>query len=327
MIHLLTPPSQGGVFDFTSLLEAELGAEQARLIPLTRENAAEALSADAVFLQLSGYGFARRGAPLWLLDQLRKRRSQMGILGVYFHELYAFGPPWRASFWTSPAQRHVTRHIAEMADFWMTSREASAQWLRRFAGGKPHAVLPVFSNVGEAAMFFPVRTPKIVVFGGAGLRQATYRAAGEALFAWAGRESLAVHDVGPLIEDACISALLRANGVAQHGRLEGHAVYRLLEDALFGIVSYPVEYVAKSGVFGAYCAHGICPVLFSQNYVPADGLLVGQHYLPGIPSEGIDIDKAALVGRAAWDWYQPHRLSCHVDALGCLMKQTIKAGS
>jgi len=324
MMHLLTPPTQGGVFDFTARLQAELGADRAKLIPLARENAAQALAAEAVFLQMSGYGYAKRGAPLWLLGELARRRGKIGRLGVYFHELYAFGPPWASSFWLSPAQRHVARRLAETADFWVTNREGSAAWLRRFAGGKPHAVLPVFSNVGEAAAFGSERTAKIVVFGGAGLRLATYQAAGDALFAWARRESLAVHDIGPLIEDAGWSARLRAHQVVQHGRLEAGQVSRLLADARFGVVAYPAEYVAKSSVFGAYCAHGACPVLISKKPVQADGLSPGRHYWPGVPAA--DVGKAASIGRAAWDWYQPHRLARHAGELRRLLETSGNAG-
>lgn len=317
MMHLVVPPKQsGGVYDFACKLQEAIGQDAVRMVHLSRENAADwkVSPGDSVVLQLSGYGFAKRGAPLWLLREFERRRKVIKTLGVFFHELYAFGPSWSSSFWLSPVQRHIVRRLADMSDYWMTSRDGSAQWLRRFAGDKPHAVLPVFSTIGEPDSLAQPRSPKIIVFGNAGLRQATYRAAGEKLFAWAKQASLEIHDVGAPVADERLSEILRTSGVVQHGRLDDQAIGRLMQDAQFGLLAYPVEYVAKSSVFAAYCAHGICPVLFSENYVQADGLMAGMHYLPGVPDAGT-MKRAETVRRAAWEWYQPHRLACHVESM------------
>jgi hypothetical protein len=93
----------------------------------------------------------------------------------------------------------------------------------------------------------------------------------------------------------------------------------LLADALFGVVSYPVDYVAKSSVFAAYCAHGICPILISPQYSATDGLIPNQHYLAGIPENTCQPTTVADIGLAAWNWYQPHRLASHIEALTKLL--------
>jgi len=322
MIQLLIPSKQsGGVYDFACKLQEAIGQDAVRLVHLSKENAADWKVGpdDAVVLQLSGYGFDNRGAPLWLLREIEKRRKHIKTLGIFFHELYAFGPPWSSSFWLSPVQRHIARRLAELSDFWMTSREGSAQWLRRFAGDKHHAVLPVFSTIGEPDSLAQARLPRMVVFGSAGLRQATYQAAGDKLFAWARQAPLEIHDIGAPITDARIAETLRANGVIQQGCLVDEAVRAVMQDALFGLLAYPVEYVAKSSVFAAYCAHGICPLLISNNYGQADGLVVGSHYLPGVP-DAWDLLQAAAIGQAAWGWYQPHQLIKHADSIKRLAK-------
>lgn len=322
MIHLLVPPQQaGGVYDFTCKLQGAIGQDAARLVHLSKDNAADWKVGpdDSVVLQLSGYGFDKRGAPLWLLREMEKRCKHIRTFGVFFHELYAFGPPWSSSFWLSPLQRHIARRLAELADFWMTSREGSAQWLRTFADAKPHAVLPVFSTIGEPDSLAQARSPRIVVFGSSGLRQATYQAAGDKLFGWARQTALEIHDIGAPIADAQLADTLGANGVIQHGRLVDEAVRAVMQDALFGLLAYPVEYVAKSSVFAAYCTHGICPLLISSNYARADGLVAGSHYLQGVP-DAWDLSQAAAIGQAAWGWYQPHRLVRHADAVRRLTK-------
>ncbi|MBI5430570.1 MAG: hypothetical protein HY938_08955 [Nitrosomonadales bacterium] len=287
-----------------------------QLVHLSKESTADwkVDKDDTVVLQMSGYGYARRGAPLWLLRELEARRNDIKTLGIYFHELYAFGPPWSSSFWLSPVQRHIASRLAELSDFWMTNREGSAQWLRRYAGDKPHAVLPVFSNVGESIKLPAIGLPRIVVFGSAGLRQASYQAAGDELFSWAKSASLEIHDIGPPIADTQLDEILCANGVIQHGRLDEREVGSLMEGAQFGLLAYPAEYVAKSSVFAAYCAHGICPVVISKNYVQADGLVADNHYLTEVPDAKAMLS-APNIGLAAREWYRPHNLESHATML------------
>ena len=178
MIQLIVPPIKGGgVYDFACRLQEAFGEANVRLIHLSEDNVAEweIGSDDSVILQMSGYGFSKRGTPLWLLSELEKRRAHIKKFGVFFHELYAMGPPWRSSFWLSPVQRYVSRRLAELADFWMTNREGSADWLMRYASDKPHAVLPVFSKFGELDAVTKERKPVAVIFGGSSLRTATYK--------------------------------------------------------------------------------------------------------------------------------------------------------
>lgn len=323
MIHLLLPTlKKGGVYDFALRLQEAIGKETIGketmiLVHVSKENIVDWKVGpdDTVILQMSGYGFAKRGAPLWLLRELEMRRKDIKTLGFFFHELYAFGPPWTSSFWLSPVQRHIARRLVVLSDFWMTNREGSAYWLRRFAADKPHAVLPVFSTIGEPVEQSEIRLPRVIVFGSVGLRQKTYEAAGEELFAWAKREFLEIHDIGLPITDMQLAETLRAKGVIQHGRLDEREVGRLMEDAMFGILAYPVHVLTKSSVFAAYCAHGVNSILISDDYKTTDGLVSGKHYLPGIPSD-FDTDFMALShGYVAWLWYQEHNLAIHAKTL------------
>ncbi len=265
-------------------------------------------------MQMSGYGYHNRGAPLWLLRELEKRRKDIKIFGVFFHELFAFGPPWTSAFWLSPMQRYICRQLAELSDFWMTSREGSSHWLRRNVADKPHAVMPIFSTIGEPTQIRQMRLPRIVVFGSADLRRLTYEAAGDRLFLWARRWGLEIHDIGAPIKDSHLAKTMELNGVVQHGRLEDGSITDLMGNAQFGLLAYPVAYVAKSSVFAAYCTNGVCPILLSKNYDPVDFLIAGKHYLPGM-SGPISTSAAEACGKAAWEWYQPHNLACHVASL------------
>lgn len=106
-----------------------------------------------VLLQYSGYGYAKRGWPLWLLQGL-KQWKQSGLshqLITYFHELYAFGPVWNSSFWFSRLQRDTVRELSKMSAAIFTNREAAAAILASWnkTEAKPVIAVPVFSNVGE----------------------------------------------------------------------------------------------------------------------------------------------------------------------------------
>lgn len=318
MINLLVPPEKsGGVYDFSRKLQSAIGEDQASLVHLSKHGVADwvVVPGDAFVLQFSGYGFDRRGVPLWLLHAIKNRRREIRQLGVFFHELYAFGPPWTSSFWLSPLQRNIAKELIGLSDFWMTSREGSAVWLRRYGREHRSVVLPVFSNVGELASLPNSRMPWLVVFGSRELRRQAYRNAGEKLFAWAKREGLQVHDIGAPLADTELLKLLLANGVIQHGLLDEQEAHDVLSCAMFGLVSYPERFVAKSGVFAAYCAHGACPILLSDTHVATDGLVAGKHYLPGIPTRCNASLVASEVGGEAWSWYQGHCLEKHASKL------------
>jgi hypothetical protein len=321
IIHLY-PPVSGGVTDYVDVCLAHQPQSTKLLIDV--KSIITTNTEDNYLLHYSGYGYAKRGTPLWLPKKIEKQCSNIKKIGIFFHELYAFGPITGSAFWLSPMQRYIARCLVETSDFWITNREESAQWLRKFSGAKPNAVLPVFSNVGEMSFYAKERKPKVVIFGSAILRSKTYRTTGDRLFLWAREQNFELHDVGPVITDSLMSATLRNAGVIQHGRLESNEVSELLSDAMFGILAYSLNYAAKSGVLAAYCAHGICPILISKNYKTSDGLVAGTNYIAGMPIKKIEKNIVRNIGMAAWNWYQPHRIVKHVETFNILCQNTKK---
>ena len=316
MIHLITPDYHGGVHDFTKLLAQELGWERARVWEVSsRSFNINATRNDTVFVQFSGYGYHKRGVPLWLLSECRRLRRRTQSLGIFFHELYASGPLSTSAFWLSSVQKYIAKNLVRNCDFWITSREGYSDWLRHYAEDIPHAMLPVFSTIGESGHFDAIRNARVVVFGSNEVRCRTYRAAGAKLFSWAAYQNLEVHDIGSLIADREISALLKAHNVIQHGRLSAEEICRFFRETQFGVVAYSNRFVAKSSIFAAYCTHGVCPILISKDYGASDGLLADKHYLPGIPDGMVTGSQARNIGHAAWDWYQPHRLEIHAKVV------------
>ena len=74
-------------------------------------------NACAVVLHFSGYGYQKRGVPLWLPQGLRiwSRRAGRVPLLTIFHELYATGRPWQSAFWLSPLQKQIVRSILNLS--------------------------------------------------------------------------------------------------------------------------------------------------------------------------------------------------------------------
>ena len=87
-----------------------------------------------------------------------------------------------------------------------------------------------------------------------------------------------------------------------HGLLRVEDAPAVFGESLAGFFTYPAPYLGKSGIFAAYCAHGLVPVTTADNRRPnADGLQAGIHYLVG--TEG---NPPEAVARAAHAWYRQH---------------------
>lgn len=279
--------------------------------------------AVALILHFSGYGYASRGQCHWLLEQLVEARAQLGSslrVAVYFHELFASGPPWRTAFWLSPWQARLARGFARTADVVLTNAEAHAVWLRRMSPGRRVDVAPVFSNVGEPRPVTAAsrRVRRVVVFGSAPTRARARRAFDRHREAVAMLHALGVNElieVGP--GDASWQGLRGwpALVVREEGTMAPAALSRLLQDSAFGLLDYPLHLLAKSSVFAAYASHGCVPLVLAPAGRAGDGLLGGRHYvaLDGPCAARIELDD---IGTAAWSWYRGHALTIQATAIG-----------
>ena len=308
---MIVTKQTGGVTDYAEVVAGRMSA-QARVLPFEDELP---IDGAAVVLNYSGYGYAKRGAPLHLLPWLRRNRPRMKRFGIFFHEAFARGKPNSSAFWLSPLQRLVASRLARASDCWMTNIEAADRWLVQQAGEVPHRRLAVCSNVGElASCETEHRRPAAVVFGSVPVRAMAYRAGGARLFQWAREQGVEIHDIGSPIGDADLAATLRTHGVVAHGRLESQAVQALMASARFGLTNYPPRTVGKSGVFAAYCAHGLVPILLTDTHGDYDGLSPGVQYLDGIPAQAVAPDECRRLAHGAFDWYQGHSVDAHARA-------------
>ncbi len=296
-------------------VQARTPGELRRLLPTGDDPA-------PVLLHYVGYGYATRGSPFWLASALArwKREVPKARLLVLFHETYASGDSvWSSAFWTSPLQKSVAKRIGRLADIRRITTSVAADELRAVGGvpaGGHLAACPGFANLGEPAAppALAARRRQLVVFGSRHWRVEAYTRRLSSLGETCRRLQIErVVDVGSPL-GMPLDGLLPVP-LVEAGPLPAADAGALFADSVAGYFTYPLPFLAKSSIFGGYCAYGMLPVTFAENSGQnRDGLTAGVHYLQGIAE---DTAPAALeaVARAAHAWYWSHRLEIHAASI------------
>jgi hypothetical protein len=281
---------------------------------------------SSIVLHVSGYGYEKRGAPLWLLRGIklwRRTHHHCGLLGV-FHELFATGRIWNSSFWLSGLQKHITRAIWDMCDGGITTTspyfDQLVSW-RPSMRGRLH-MMPVFSNVGEPTVILPTedRPAHMAVFGQPSTWQSIYAGLPYRL-------SISV------AEKLCISKLIDIGArtispplhlgkipILSFGQLSPADVSRCLMLCRFGLLNYDIARLEKSGVFAAYAAHGVIPICIGSQAKPPHGLEEGQHFLRWPLNRATDF---CAIQRSLIQWYNRHSVAKHSDLLTSLVSTDV----
>ncbi len=287
----------------------------------------------AVLLHYVGYGYAKRGCPVWLVDGLQRWRNTNAnqTLLTMFHELYAFGLPWTSSFWLSSLQRCLAVRLAQISDRCLTSLKEYAKTLCELSHDKQAnvSVIPVFSNIGEPARLSPLaqRCRRLVVFGGQRHRRKVYQKflteLGNAAQFLGIKE---IWDIGPPTG----LTLPRTNSVpiTEMGKCSPTEISDILLNSLAGFLSYNPNRLAKSGIFAAYCAHGVLPVSSQYSQLIIDGIEPKKHYwISGHhPAEFKDQTELQTIADNAHQWYQSHNLSIHAKTFACYLIDNADSG-
>ncbi len=293
-------------------------------------------SPATVLLHYVGYGYAKRGCPLWLGEGLRQWRTRHDnrFLVTMFHEIYAFGPPWTSSFWLSSMQRNLAARLAVLSDRCLTSTQDYAKLLYKLSRGKQAQIptLPVFSSIGEPEQMLPLaaRERRVVVFGSPSNRLRVYgESFAELELTCQLLEIEEIWDIGPSTN----LTLSTVNGVpvVELGKRSAAEISDILLNSLVGFFDYPSgylsksTYLAKSTVFAAYCAHGLLPVS-ARCSVPVDGIEAGKHYwMPNGHTTGLKaLVELQAIADNAHTWYQTHNLSVQAKTFAALLADNLR---
>ena len=339
LIHIAPelPPTVGGVADYTEILSHRLmkvsngavepvlvhagksetesidanfpgvdlsGRQSAQALASTmQELADEAHGPTAVLLEYSGYGYATRGAPLWLARGLRRVCGDNEIpLVTIFHEISASGPVWSSAFWLAPVQRWISRTLLRMSKSVLVNRPSGAGKLRSWTQNPAKiSFQPVFSNVGEpeTCPSLAERENYAVAFGGADEKGELY-AQSETL-----RQIFEKNDIDRLVDVGPPPSTSPEIDVAHEvkGIKPSEVVSGYLERARFGFAHRRLDLLTKSGVVAAYLAHGVPPVILPNGNAKHPPVLsLGTHYetLDRAGSNSIDWEE---MSRQGYTWY------------------------
>jgi hypothetical protein len=268
-----------------------------------------------VLLHFSGYGYAKWGCPFWLIDGLEKWqiRTPHARLVTMFHEIFnSLGPPWRHNFWVSAIQKQLAIRLTRLSDRCLTNRQQSAQTLYAFSQGKHTQIpsLPIYSNVGEPKQVLPLarREKRLVIFGQRGTRLSAYQQSLQTIEQLCRALQIQeVVDIGSTT-DLNLSAIGEIP-VIELGQRSASEISEILKHSIAGFLHYNTEVLAKSGVFAAYCAHGLLPITPKWGTSTVDGIQAGKQYW-AISSRSIHPSSEELqtIADTAYVWYQNHRL-------------------
>lgn len=284
-------------------------------------------SSNTVLLHYVNYGYAKRGCPIWLVDGLQRWQAK-GInksLVTMFHETYASGPPWTSTFWLSPLQKNLAARLVKISNRCLTSREGYAKVLSELSLGKQIEIptLPVFSNIGEPEKVSPLvgRSRRLVVFGSPYNRGRVYQETFAELEKTC--QLLEIEEVWDIGASTNLTLSTINNvPIKELGQRSASEISQFLLNSLVGFFNYNPEYLAKSTIFAAYCAHGVLPVSDRSSPLPADGIESGKHYW--VPDEQtIDSEKLQTIANNAYIWYQNHNLDVQSQTFAALLANKV----
>jgi len=272
-----------------------------------------------VLIHYSGYGYSKKGIPYWLFKGLNywKYNNSSHKLVTSFHEVYATSSPLKSAFWLSYIQKYIASKIAQISDFCYLSLGSHIKWLMKYSSC-PILTLPVFSNVGELKenKLFSERKKQLVVFGTYGRRLPVYQKSKHLVDKVA--KELGIYeiiDIGKILPAEVTNAIkLPVNVMGEKSYTEIHTI---LSNSIAGVIDYPSSILAKSGIFAAYCAHSMLPIVVGSkpNEKEIDCLKSNINYC--IPQEDFTpmrLNIAQDIADNAYSWYQNHNLRVHSDS-------------
>lgn len=273
-----------------------------------------------ILLHYVPHGYARKACPFWLVEALKQWRQQSnGRLITFFHELYALDwhRPWSSDFWLSPVQQYLAGCLSQLSDVCITSTERYTDQIQQLSRDKQNHVplLPIFSNVGEPAGVKPLaeRQRTLIVFGQPHSKGGVYRHT--ALLQTIGH-SLGINqilDIGP--RTGAAPAAIGKIPVQELGELPAFEISQLLSQSLAGFLAYDPRRLSKSGIFAAYCAHGLLPMNHRSLRITVDDLKPGSHYWACDREAALNLEIGQTIAHQAHLWYQQHSIKKHAQTL------------
>ena len=265
---------------------------------------------DIIYLQYSGYGFAKRGAPTWLIKETVLLKKKVKKIIILFHELYAHSYyPWKSAFWLHLVQKLIVNRLAKNADIAITTCKGYLDKLKKLELKNKPICLNAFSNVGELKKINYKKNNILVVFGLS--RVSVYSKIGNKLFIWAKKNNIKIIDIGPKLNNSKIVINLNFHNVKIVGKLNISDIKKIFKKAKFGLMMEDVNYVDKSSVFNAYLSYGIMPIVLNTK----KKITITHKDLKFHSSLPANIKSNKKHIKDNWLWYNRHNLINYTNKL------------
>jgi hypothetical protein len=280
-----------------------------------------------VILHYVNYGYQPRGVPLALVRFSRELRGQLrGRWVTMFHEIYAWGPPWKSEFWLRPLQVKIARELIDLSDVCFVSNTTVEKEIHLYDATKQVRLAPVLSNFGEPELTDFSRTSprRWTICGGTAsiLRSLSsferiHRSIPEPFFpnhldVIGGQETKSIRALIERVADATpgLSCHYHPNmAVAEASALLAQCSFGWLD--YFGKGRMWPGMILKSGVFAAYGAHGVVPVFSHREEVlaVAEDPFPGPWFMTPRTRRFPDPGGLAEVRKEIYSWYWVHAAS------------------
>ena len=222
----------------------------------------ENTNSNEIILHFSGYGYASRGLCFNLISTLEKWKqiSKSRKLITIFHEIYAIGPIYRMSFWTSLPQKYLAKKLLKLSNIALVTSKQNYITLSSFDKKKKIIYSNVFSNIGELKKNKKLKLRKniAIIFGNNYQKEILYNDILENKNQYERilkKMSIKkIIDIGPKLE---ISKKIKFINIKRIGVKSKNYISLLLRDSKVGLVFYPVDQMTKSGIIAAYASHGL----------------------------------------------------------------------
>ena len=275
------------------------------------------LQINDLLLHYVGYGYAKRGCPTWLVDGLKSWRdsNDRKRLVTMFHEVYAAGrPPWTSAFWLFWYQKKLAKDLVKLSDRILTNKQLYSEILGNLSQESHLSipVMPVFSNIGEPQKISKLsqRQPWLVIFGGKNNRARAYTESSSKI-----SHICQLFGINKIIDIGASTGLglTNINGVSiiEKGKLSNQEIQEIFLNSTVGFLDYNPDYLAKSGIFAAYAAHGMLIMNSKGSGHKIDDLQSGKHYLmaESLAQSKSQIEEAQAIVNNTYAWYQEHNLA------------------
>lgn len=281
-----------------------------------------------ILLHYSGYNYALKGSPVWLVEGLELwiANATNCHLVTMFHEVCApRGLPWKSYFWLYPLQRNLAARLVRLSDRALTNTQSYAEMLSKFAPGKDTDIttLPVFSTIGEPEQIPPLkdRVRRLVIFGMWRRRRQIYQEfLGELSHVC---QLLGIEEIWDIGRSTGINlSSVREVPIIEVGEQEASKISRIMLNAIAGFFHYRTSYLGKSTIFAAYCAHGLLPVRSQSHSWSLEGIEARKCYwVPELQTIALpDWQELQAIADRAYTWYQAHKLSIQAQVFAAQLR-------